>query len=293
MKILGILRIPFLILTPACLMVGLGAALYSGASWSAGLFSLVLFGALCAHAAVNTFNEIGDFHSGLDFLTAKTPFSGGSGTLPQYPQLAPAAKLIAWTILGLTVLTGLVLLLLTGPALLPVGLAGLLIILAYTPICTKLPWAGLVAPGLGFGPLMVLGCQVVLAGHYSWTAFLSSLVPFFLVNNLLLLNQFPDAGADHRVGRKNFSLLFGARAGARLYTVQLTAAYLVIPLGNLAGVFPLPTLLSLLTLPAGMLLVTGVLNYREHSDVRNSHLALNTIVTILTPVLFGIGFMLG
>ncbi len=292
MKVLGTMRIPFLVLTPACLTAGLGSALYHGAPWSAGLFGLILFGAVCAHVAVNTLNELGDFHSGLDFLTRKTPFSGGSGTLPENPQLAPAAAAIAWTAFGLTALSGLVLLLLTGPALFPIGLAGLLVILTYTPLCTRIPWAGLVAPGIGFGLLMVPGCQVVLAGEYSWTAFWASLVPFFLVNNLLFLNQFPDTEADRRVGRRNFPLLYGVRAAAYLFTFQLAAAYLVIVLAVILNVFPGTALLALLSLPPALVLAAGVLAYRDFAQIRTAHLALNTIITLLTPVLLGIGLMI-
>lgn len=39
---------------------------------------------------------------------------------------------------------------------------------------------------------MVMGTHFALTGEYSATAGLASLVPFFLVSDLLLLNQFPD-----------------------------------------------------------------------------------------------------
>ena len=44
-----------------------------------------------AHLAVNMLNEYFDFKSGLDFKTQRTPFSGGSGTLPANPHLARQA----------------------------------------------------------------------------------------------------------------------------------------------------------------------------------------------------------
>ena len=48
-------------------------------------------GALCCHVSVNAFNEYYDFRSGLDARTRRTPFSGGSGTLPGKPELAGQA----------------------------------------------------------------------------------------------------------------------------------------------------------------------------------------------------------
>ena len=55
----------------------------------------VFIGAISAHIGVNTFNEYADFKSGLDSLTRRTPFSGGSGSLPQNPALATAVLYIA------------------------------------------------------------------------------------------------------------------------------------------------------------------------------------------------------
>ena len=49
---------------------------------------LVLLGAVLAHAAVNLLNEYQDFRSGLDLITQRTPFSGGSGALPENPEAA-------------------------------------------------------------------------------------------------------------------------------------------------------------------------------------------------------------
>ena len=43
---------------------------------------LALAGGLLAHISVNALNEYLDFTSGLDLTTLRTPFSGGSGTLP-------------------------------------------------------------------------------------------------------------------------------------------------------------------------------------------------------------------
>ena len=79
---------------------------------------------------------------------------------------------------------------LNAPVLL--GLAGLLLVFGYTIWFTRDPYLCLIAPGLGFGPFMVMGTHFVLTGNYAWTAFIASLIPFFLVSNLLLLNQFPD-----------------------------------------------------------------------------------------------------
>ena len=80
--ILGPMRLPFLILTPACLLLGIGTAFWTGANIDQLSLVLIVIAGISAHISVNTFNEYFDFKSGLDFRTKRSPFSGGSGTNP-------------------------------------------------------------------------------------------------------------------------------------------------------------------------------------------------------------------
>jgi 1,4-dihydroxy-2-naphthoate octaprenyltransferase len=80
--------LPFLILTPACVLLGLGTALSASKSINIHYFILALTGAVSAYISVNTFNEYFDFKSGLDYKTIRTPFSGGSGALPKKPEIS-------------------------------------------------------------------------------------------------------------------------------------------------------------------------------------------------------------
>ena len=83
--ILAATRPSFLMLAPVTVLLGLGSAVQSGASIAWQQLAAALLGALAAHVAVNTLNEYQDFHSGLDRVTERTPFSGGSGALPAQP----------------------------------------------------------------------------------------------------------------------------------------------------------------------------------------------------------------
>ena len=89
--IMGIIRAPFLLLAPACVSVGVASAYRETGTIHWIQVVMVLIGAVSAHACVNAFNEYFDFKSGLDAKTDKTPFSGGSGTLPAQPQLVKLA----------------------------------------------------------------------------------------------------------------------------------------------------------------------------------------------------------
>ena len=176
--ICGPMRLPFLILTPACVVLGAAAAVWSGSEVNVFHLLFVFVGAVSAHISVNSLNEYHDFRSGLDFQTERTPFSGGSGTLPAWPEKAGVALIIGLISLGVVISIGIYFFYTRGVWLLPLGILGLLTILAYTPWITKNPLLCLIAPGLGFGTLMVMGTDFVLTGSYSWTSFVASLVPF-------------------------------------------------------------------------------------------------------------------
>ncbi len=288
----GPMRLPFVVLTPACAVLGITAAHWHSGNLNLLYILLALLGALAAHISVNALNEYFDFKSGLDFVTHKTPFSGGSGVLPANPGKARVALGIGLVAMGIVVLVGIFFLQARGVALLPLGLLGLLVVATYTVWLTRSPWLCLVAPGLGFGSFMVMGTFFVLAGNYSWTAFFASLPPFFLVNNLLLLNQFPDVEADRSVGRRHLPIVSGRRRAARVYSGFLLAAYLSLAAGVVLGYLPVLTLLGLLTLPLAAKAALNALQNADDLQKLMPALGLNVLITILTPLLVATGFLL-
>ncbi|MEN8259519.1 MAG: prenyltransferase [Pseudomonadota bacterium] len=290
----GIIRLPFLLLTPACVSVGVGSSLWTCPDCvSVFRIALVLLGALCAHVSVNAFNEYYDFRSGLDAVTRRTPFSGGSGVLPANPEFAPMAWRTALITFGITMLVGLYLLTVVGIGLLPIGLAGLAVIYFYTQWMSRRPLICLLAPGLGFGVLMVVGTHYAITGAYSWTALSASMVPSFLVSNLLLLNQFPDVEADSTVGRRNLPIVIGKRASVQVYGLFAGLAYLSVVIGVVAGVLPGTTLLSLGTIFLAMPIYLYSRRYTDDVERLKPWLALNVMNSIGTPVLLAIGLAAG
>ena len=84
-------RPPFLLLTPICVLLGMSLHLEVANWFTQTIPLLILIGALAAHVSVNALNEYFDFRSGLDLKTTRTPFSGGSGALPNNPSAHGAA----------------------------------------------------------------------------------------------------------------------------------------------------------------------------------------------------------
>lgn len=287
----GPMRLPFLILAPVCVLLGLGTALWTGGTIDVADLALVLVGALAAHVSVNALNEYFDFRSGLDAKTSRTPFSGGSGTLQAAPQLAGWALGVGVGSSLILVIVGACLLWARGLLFLPFGLLGLAIIYAYTPLLTRSPILCLLSPGLGFGPLLVLGSHFALTGRLSWSALAVSLVPLFLVSNLLLLNQFPDVAADRSIGRRSLPVVYGRRAGAAVYGAFHLLASLSITIGVLAGALPTLSLLGLATLPLALLSVVGALRNGADAKALLPAMGMNVVTNLLTPVLVAVGLL--
>ncbi len=289
----GPLRVPFLILTPACVSLGWGTAVWTGHHIMIAHLLLVFIGAIAAHTSVNALNEYFDFRSGLDSRTKRTPFSGGSGTLQAQPHAAPFALGAAIGALLIVCVIGLYFVFLRGPIMLVPGLAGCALVLTYTPLIVKKPFWCLMVPGLGFGPAMVVGTHLALTGAFAMTALIASLVPFFLVNNLLLLNQFPDVEADLSVGRKHFPLLIGRKRSSIIYGIFLLLSYCVIILGTLSSFLPGASMAGLLTIALAIPAFRGALRHGDDVKKLIPFLGLNVMITVATPALMAIGLLAG
>lgn len=290
--LLGPLRVPFLFLSLACVAAGAGAAFWRTGRIDRGAALLALFGAVCAHASVNSLNEYSDFRTGVDSRTRRTPFSGGSGTLQRRPELAGYALGVGLVLALVTAVIGGYFALRVGPGILPLGIAGLAAVLLYTPWLNRNPALCLVAPGLGFGTCMVMGTDFVLGGGYSWAGFFASLVPFFLVNNLLLLNQFPDAGADRAGGRRHLVIVHGFRAGAVVHSIFNAGAFLSLAAGVVLGFLPSAVLIGLATVPLAALASRGAFVHGKDVPKLVPSLAMNVVTTLLTPSLVAAGLFL-
>lgn len=295
LTVLQTMRPNFLLLTLSVVVLGSALALYDGAAWSTSLFGLILVTALAGHALVNMLNEYQDYHSGLDAITQRTPFSGGSGALVNNPQAAKTVWRTLIVLLGLTIVLGSYLVYLKGLWLLLLGAAGLLLALFYTSHITRWPWLCLLAPGTAFGPIMVLGTYAVWSGELTWQACLVSLVPFFLVNNLLLLNQFPDVQADRQIGRNNVIIRYGKSFSTGLFILMSLAALGVAAIAVLQDRLPIQALLGFVLLPLfiKMLLIVWHQSADSEQNIEKllPALAMNVIINLSMPLLISAGLL--
>jgi 1,4-dihydroxy-2-naphthoate octaprenyltransferase len=286
-------RPSFLILTPICVFLGLSTSLASLSPINPITFFIILIGAIFAHISVNTLNEYYDFKSGLDLITDKTQFSGGSGALPNNPDMAKSILVIGLISLMITIVIGLYLILISGPLILPIGIAGITLIVTYTQWLNRSPLLCLIAPGLAFGILMVVGTQVILTGEYHQLPWLVSLIPFFLINNLLLLNQYPDIKADSSVGRNTFPIAFGIKSSNVIYAMFMTCAYSLIVVLIVKGYLPKLSSVALTPMLLSLFALRGMIKWTSAIGEHPQYMGANVAAATLTPLLLSLSIIMG
>jgi 1,4-dihydroxy-2-naphthoate octaprenyltransferase len=282
----GIARAPFLLLPVTLVICGAGAATVDGrVAWVPTFLALVAL--VSVHISVNALNEWSDMRKGIDLNTIRTPFSGGSGTLPSGQATVGSALALGLTSAGIGLVIGLWFLSQLGWGFLPFLLVGAVFVLGYTDALARIG-VGEIAAGLGLGGLAVAGVAYVQGGGLGPAAVAASIPAFLMTFNLLLLNEFPDEDADRKGGRKNLVLMLGRGPAAKLYGIAALLVPVAIVGAVVADAFPpwallgaLPSLL--LTKPMGWALKD------PSEDVPIPALGANVVWNLATNALLGIG----
>jgi 1,4-dihydroxy-2-naphthoate octaprenyltransferase len=255
-------------------------------------FILAIIGLVLLHISVNTLNDYNDFKSGVDLKVKRTPFSGGSGMLPAGIVTPKAALALGLGSIILALPIGIYFIMERGTTLLPLFAIGAIMILFYTTFFTKLGFgmAEIIA-GLGLGCLPVLGTFMIMSGGFEYSALWASMPSFFLVANLLLLNEFPDAEADKVANRKTLPIQIGYKGAAVVYAIFMILTYLFVVAGVIFKMMPAWTLLSLLTLPLAIKAIQGAFTFIALEELIPAQGA-NVMTVLLTQLLLGIGYMI-
>jgi 1,4-dihydroxy-2-naphthoate octaprenyltransferase len=280
----GISRAPFLPMSLLCALLGISAGRFGGGEAPVTLAALAILAAVLAHASVNAFNEYADYRSGLDLQTCRTPFSGGSGSLPAAPQYLSLARIWAWLTFAATAVIGLYFISLRGGLLTAFGLLGLMLVITYTPLINRFPWLCLVAPGLGFGAVMVVGSAVAVTGAASPASIWSGFIMGALVSGLLLANQQPDIAADAKFGRRHLAIVYGPVMARRVLAGLWLVPLLVLTVAVTTGGLPLKTILTVLPLLLAGHNAWLLLRLSPQEALPTSLLAKNVLVCLATPL---------
>jgi 1,4-dihydroxy-2-naphthoate octaprenyltransferase len=281
----GVARAPFLLLPPTLVASGAAAAAWNGAfSWPRTLLAAV--GLVALHMAVNIFNEWSDMRTGIDLHTERTPFSGGSGTLPSGGMSTVTAFRfgVVCSIVGLVI--GVWFVHRVGWLLVPILVAGAVSIVAYTDVLARIG-VGEVAAGFGLGAGPVIGTALVQNGSWSEAAAWAAVPAFFMTFNLLFLNEFPDEAADRGGGRRSLVILLGRKVAAGVYVAAGLATPAAIVVG--VAVHALPPLCLVAVAPSLLLVKPLQWAFSDPSSpVPIPALAANVVWNLATNTLLAV-----
>ena len=292
--IITVIRIPFLILALILGILGAAVAWYEskryGTPFNIGYAILATVGLLIAHAAVNIFNDYFDARSGLDYKTRRTPFSGGSGAVPEGLLTIGQDLWLGIVCIVILIPIGIFFIIKSGWMLLPLLVIAVLLIVLYTPLILKMGYPEW-SPGLGLGILPVMGAYFVHTGNYTLSAFIASMPSYFLVHNLLLLNEFPDVEADVTVKRCTLPIFIGKKKAACFFSLFTLLVYVWVIGAVLIHAMPVFTLISLVTLPVAIQVIKGSFLYDDMERFLPA-MKKNVLLVLLTQLLIAAGYIL-
>lgn len=243
--------------TAAIIPVALGAAVAANEgplSWR--LLALALVGSIAIQAGANLTNEYFDDRKGLD----KVQVLGIGGHIQK-------GNIQAWQVLAAGIgafalgsAIGLYLVSVTGPFILWLGLASVLVAFFYTAGPFALAYVGLgeVAVFIFMGPVMVIGSYYLQRQSVPLPVLLASLPVGFLVAAILHANNLRDLDIDRQFGKRTLATLLG-RSGANVeYYALIGGTYLSLAALVLLGIAPWLTLICIITLPTAIRLMRTV-----------------------------------
>lgn len=237
-------------LTAAIVPVVVGTLVAAEESFSPVRFLLALVGAIAIQSGTNLINDYFDHIKGVD-----GPNTLGPAGLIQRNILAPRSVLlmgIAWFALGIVI--GLILVAMTGPELLLLGLASVAAGFFYTAAPVSLAYIGLgeLTVFLFMGPVIVTGAYYVQTEQWSWQPVIVSLPIAFLVTAILQANNLRDVENDREHGKRTLATLIGRRAATVEFGVLIGAAFVMLLILVLVDLAPWPVLAAALTAPAAV-----------------------------------------
>jgi len=287
------LRAEFLPASILPVLVAGSLAYYEEGTFDAYLFSLTLLGVAFMHLGTNVANDYYDHISGNDILNKDyvRPFTGGS-RLIQEGMISPRAVLAtAVSFFAAATIVGIFLFLARGPAILVLGIAGIISGFFYTAPPFRFGYRGFgeFLIGLNFGVLITCGAYYVQTGTITPSAFIASLPLAFLISAVVIINEFQDANADARVGKRTIVVRMGKRKAVKLLAVVSLAAFVPVIAGVSTGLLPPFILISLAAVfPILKAINTAKLNYNRRIELAPANASI-----IMSHTLMGILMVIG
>ena len=287
---LRVIRVRFLL--ASIIAVSVGMALHWSQNGSVDYLDLILTfaGVMALHASVDLLNDYWDFKRGIDTKTTRTKMSGGTGVLPE-GLLKPSSVyragivfLIIGSLIGsyFVITHGILIAIILGFAILSIYFYS-----------TKIVDSGL---GEFFvavkGSMIVIGTFFIQSGDVNIESILAGIVIGTLSSLVLFIASFPDHDADKSKGRKTLVIVVGKKKAIKLFWIFPLISYVVILIGVSASLFPVLSLITLLSFP---LIIKSGLGLQKNYDAIDElvpFMSSTLKFSRITGVLFALSFLL-
>jgi 1,4-dihydroxy-2-naphthoate polyprenyltransferase len=286
-------RPAFLLLTVVACVLGTATAAACGCGLDLPLALGAMVLAVLAHAAGNVLNDLHDARNGADQANTQGifPFTGGSRLIQNGVVNERDTADLVKALLVFLVPAGLLLAIHVGEGMLLVfGVAGLALAWAYSAPPLKLMSRGLgeFAVALAWF-LVVLGADFVQRRQFFLIPASVALNLALLVAALLLINGFPDTGADAAVGKRTLVVRLGANRACALYWILVVSAHSWLVSSVWLLVPPTQALWGLVSTPFSLAAAGWLTHFRHQPERLKPALAL----TVMAVLLHGLGMAWG
>jgi len=277
---------------PKIIAVSVGMAIHWSQNGSVDYLDLILTfaGVMALHASVDLLNDYWDFKRGIDTKTTRTKMSGGTGVLPE-GLLKPSSVyragiefLIIGSLIGsyFVITHGILIAIILGFAILSIYFYS-----------TKIVDSGL---GEFFvavkGSMIVIGTFFIQSGDVNIESILAGIVIGTLSSLVLFIASFPDHDADKSKGRKTLVIVVGKKKAIKLFWIFPLISYVVILIGVSVSLFPVLSLITLLSFP---LIIKSGLGLQKNYDAIDElvpFMSSTLKFSRITGVLFALSFLL-
>lgn len=288
---LRVIRIKFLLASVIAVSLGL-----SMSYWNAGRLDVVhsvitMAGVISLHASVDLLNDYWDYKRGIDTMTKRTKFSGGTGVLPEgllkpsHVYWAGVAFLVLGSLAGLyfIVLYGWIIAVILGFAIVSIYFYS-----------TRIVDSGLGEIFVGIkGTMIVLGTYFIQTQQVTQSSVMGGIIVGALSSLVLFITSFPDFDADKQKGRKTLVIMLGKQRAARVFWAFPLVSYGIIVSGVALHLFPLFCLVTFATFPLMIKSGRGLRAHFDDSDRFVPVMKSTLLFSRFTGALFVAGFLVG
>lgn len=242
-----VVRLRFVLSSIIAVLLGVSIVYYETSEINVSFTILILAGVVFLHFSIDMLNDYWDYVKGIDKITKRTKFSGGTGVLPTGLLKAKHVYIVGLLFLILGCIIGTYFVVLRGPV---IGvILGIAVFSVYT-YSSKLVYSGLGETFVTIkSALIVFGTYYVLTSSVELIPVYNGIILGVLSSCVLFVTSFPDFEVDKSKGRKTLAILLGKEHAQKLFPLLLVIPYLMIILGVLLDLIVIYSLVCFISIP--------------------------------------------